>query len=186
MGVAQTMNTQTTNTARDYCRGIARELDALEFILTTAGNLDPATAEDIAAAYAELGQENTNDDYEAPLTWLNESCLDLKVLRTDDREQTRSRNLAHLRRPVLRNHTGQQRRLGHSRDNLRRIRSGHNPKPIPEPIRLPRRNSTMNEITGALLSAALCLAIMTIPLYISASREQRSRNNHPTNHNKKG
>ena len=89
MGVAQTMNTQTTNTARDYSRAIAQELDALEFILTTAGNLDPATAEDIAAAYAELGQENTNDDYEAPLTWLNESCLDLKVLRTDDREQTR-------------------------------------------------------------------------------------------------
>ena len=89
MGVAQTMNTTTTNTARDYCRGVARELDALEFILTTAGNLDPATAEDIAAAYAELGQENPNDDYEAPLTWLNESCLDLKVLRTDDREQTR-------------------------------------------------------------------------------------------------
>ena len=83
------MNTTTTNTARDYCRGIARELDALEFILTTAGDLDPATAEDIAAAYAELGQENTNDDYEAPFTWLNESCLDLKVLRTDDREQTR-------------------------------------------------------------------------------------------------
>lgn len=82
------MNT-TTNTARDYCRGIARELDALEFILTTAGDLDPATAEDIAAAYTELGQENTNDDYEAPLTWLNETCLDLKVLRTDDREQTR-------------------------------------------------------------------------------------------------
>lgn len=82
------MNT-TTNTARDYCRGIARELDALEFILTTAGNLDPATAEDIAAAYAELEQENTNDDYEAPLTWLNNSCLDFKVLRTDDREQTR-------------------------------------------------------------------------------------------------
>jgi hypothetical protein len=45
----------------------------------------------------------------------------------------------------------------------------------------------MNEITGALLSAALCLAVMTIPLYISANREQRSRNNHPTNnHNKKG
>jgi hypothetical protein len=83
------MNTTTTNTARDYSRAIAQELDALEFILTTAGDLDPATAEDIAAAYAELGQENTNDDYEAPLTWLNESCLDLKVLRTDDREQTR-------------------------------------------------------------------------------------------------
>ena len=89
MGVAQTMNTTTTNTARDYCRGIARELDALEFILTTAGDLDEAIALDVAAAYAELGQENTNDDYEAPLTWLNESCLDLKVLRTDDREQTR-------------------------------------------------------------------------------------------------
>ena len=83
------MNTQTTNTARDYSRAIAQELDALEFILTTAGDLDPATTEDIAAAYAELGQENTNDDYEAPLTWLNESCLDLKVLRTDNREQTR-------------------------------------------------------------------------------------------------
>ena len=82
------MNT-TTNTALDYCREIKKELDALEFILTTAGDLDPATAEDIAAAYAELGQENTNDDYEAPLTWLNNSCLDLKVLRTDDREQTR-------------------------------------------------------------------------------------------------
>lgn len=82
------MNT-TTNTALDYCREIRKELDALEFILTTAGDLDPATAEDIAAAYAELGQENTNDDYEAPLTWLNNSCLDLKVLRTDDREQTR-------------------------------------------------------------------------------------------------
>ena len=83
------METTTTNTARDYSRAIAQELDALEFILTTAGDLDPATAEDIAAAYAELGQENTNDDYEAPLIWLNESCLDLKVLRTDDREQTR-------------------------------------------------------------------------------------------------
>lgn len=82
------MNT-TTSTALDYCREIRKELDALEFILTTAGDLDPATAEDIAAAYAELGQENTNDDYEAPLTWLNNSCLDLKVLRTDDREQTR-------------------------------------------------------------------------------------------------
>lgn len=82
------MNT-TTNTALDYCREIRKELDALEFILTTAGDLDPATAEDIAAAYAELGQENTDDDYEAPLTWLNNSCLDLKVLRTDDREQTR-------------------------------------------------------------------------------------------------
>tara|TARA_R110000868_G_scaffold77431_4_gene221685 strand:- start:559 stop:969 length:411 start_codon:yes stop_codon:yes gene_type:complete len=83
------MNTTTTNTAQDYSRAIAQELDALEFILTTAGDLDPATAEDIAAAYAELNQENTNDDYEAPLTWLNESCLDLKVLRTDNREQTR-------------------------------------------------------------------------------------------------
>jgi len=82
------MNT-TTNTALDYCREIRKELDALEFILTTAGDLDPATAEDIAAAYTELGQENTNDDYEAPLTWLNETCLDLKVLRTDDRKQTR-------------------------------------------------------------------------------------------------
>lgn len=83
------MNTRTENTALDYCREIRKELEALEFILTTAGDLDPAVAEDIAAAYAELEQENTNDDYEAPLTWLNENCLDLKVLRTDDREQTR-------------------------------------------------------------------------------------------------
>ena len=83
------MNTTTTNTALDYCRSISNELDALEFILATAGDLDEALAENIAAAYAELEQENTNDDYEAPITWLNESCLDLKVLRTDDREQTR-------------------------------------------------------------------------------------------------
>jgi len=84
------MNTETTtNTAREYCRAIARELDALEFILATHGNLDPATAEDIAAAYAELEQENTNDDYDAPTTWINETCLELKILRTDNREQTR-------------------------------------------------------------------------------------------------
>jgi len=44
----------------------------------------------------------------------------------------------------------------------------------------------MNEITGALLSAALCLAVMTIPLYIAATREQQSRDNHPTNHKPKG
>jgi hypothetical protein len=88
-GSGHNMTNQTINTALDYCRSISKELDALEFILATAGNLDPATSEDIAAAYAELEQENTNDDYEAPITWLNESCLDLKVLRTDDREQTR-------------------------------------------------------------------------------------------------
>ena len=83
------METQTTNTARDYCREISKELDALEFILATADNLDEAIALDVAAAYAELEQENTADDYEAPLTWINDTILDLKILRTDDREQTR-------------------------------------------------------------------------------------------------
>jgi len=83
------METQTTNTARDYCREISKELDALEFILATADNLDEAIALDVAAAYAELEQENTADDYEAPLTWINNTILDLKILRTDDREQTR-------------------------------------------------------------------------------------------------
>ena len=83
------METQTTNTARDYCREISKELDALEFILATADNLDEAIALDVAAAYAELEQENTADDYEAPLTWINDTILDLKILRTDDRDQTR-------------------------------------------------------------------------------------------------
>jgi len=83
------METQTTNTARDYCREISKELDALEFILATADNLDEAIALDVAAAYAELEQENTADDYEAPLTWINNTIVDLKILRTDDREQTR-------------------------------------------------------------------------------------------------
>jgi hypothetical protein len=83
------METQTTNTARDYCREISKELDALELILATADNLDEAIALDVAAAYAELEQENTADDYEAPLTWINDTILDLKILRTDDREQTR-------------------------------------------------------------------------------------------------
>jgi hypothetical protein len=83
------MNTAITNTARDYCREISKELDALEFILATADNLDEAIALDVAAAYAELEQENTADDYEAPLTWINNTLLDFKILRTDDREQTR-------------------------------------------------------------------------------------------------
>jgi len=83
------MNTATTNTARDYCREISKELDALELILATAGDRDEALTEDIAAAYNELGQENTGDDYEAPLTWINNTIVDLKILRTDDREQTR-------------------------------------------------------------------------------------------------
>jgi len=83
------MNTATTNTARDYCREISKELDALELILATAGDRDEALTEDIAAAYNELGQENTGDDYEAPLTWINETILDLKILRTDNHEQTR-------------------------------------------------------------------------------------------------
>ena len=83
------METQTANTARDYCREISKELDALEFILATADNLDEAIALDVAAAYAELEQENTADDYEAPLTWINNTILDLKILRTDDNEQTR-------------------------------------------------------------------------------------------------
>jgi len=83
------MNTATSNTARDYCREISKELDALDFILATAGNLDPAVALDVAAAYNELGQENTADDYEAPFIWINETVLDLKILRTDDLKQTR-------------------------------------------------------------------------------------------------
>ena len=83
------MNTATTNTARDYCREISKELDALEYILATAGNRDETLTEDIAAAYNELGQENTGDDYEALSTWVNETILDLKILRTDNHEQTR-------------------------------------------------------------------------------------------------
>jgi hypothetical protein len=85
----QPMNTATTNTARDYCREISKELDALELILATVGNRDEALTEDIAAAYNELGQENTGDDYDTLSIWINETILDLKILRTNNHELTR-------------------------------------------------------------------------------------------------
>lgn len=89
MGVAQTMNTQTTNTAQDYCRSIQCELDALENLLDceTVRTDDDDTR--LAKAYAELEFENTGDTSEAIYQWINETLLDFKILRTDDRNQTR-------------------------------------------------------------------------------------------------
>jgi hypothetical protein len=80
----------TTNTARDYCRNIGRELDALDFILAHSGrDLDDETAEAYAEAISELETDIDLDAYDIVAQYLNETALDLKILRTDDCQQTR-------------------------------------------------------------------------------------------------
>lgn len=83
------MNTQTTNTALDYCRSIQCELDALENLLDCEAVRTDDDDERLAEAYAELGFENTGDAADAVHQWINETLLEFKILRTDDREQTR-------------------------------------------------------------------------------------------------
>lgn len=83
------MNT-TTDTARDYCRNIGRELDALDFILTHAGrDLDDIATATYAEAINELETDPDLDAYDIVAQYLNETALDLKILRTDDCQQTR-------------------------------------------------------------------------------------------------
>ena len=82
------MNT-TTNTARDYCRNIGRELDALDFILTAGHDLDDETAAAYAEAVNELGADIELDAYDIVNQYLSETVLELKILRTDDRNNTR-------------------------------------------------------------------------------------------------
>jgi hypothetical protein len=82
------MNT-TTNTARNYCRNIVRELDALDFILTAGHDLDDETAAAYAEAVNELGADIELDAYDIANQYLSETVLELKILRTDDRNNTR-------------------------------------------------------------------------------------------------
>ena len=82
--------TTTTNTARDYCRNIGRELDALDFILTHAGHdLDDIAAATYTEAISELETDPDLDACDIVAQYLNETALDLKILRTDDCQQTR-------------------------------------------------------------------------------------------------
>jgi hypothetical protein len=79
----------TTNTARDYCRNIGRELDALDFILTAGHDLDDETAAAYAEAISELDADIELDAYDIVNQYLNETALEMKILRTDDHQQTR-------------------------------------------------------------------------------------------------
>ena len=82
--------TTTTNTARDYCRNINRELDALDFILTHAGHdLDDIAAATYTEAISELETDPDLDACDIVAQYLNETILELKILRTDDQQQTR-------------------------------------------------------------------------------------------------
>ncbi len=82
--------TTTTNTARDYCRNIGRELDALNFILTHAGrDLDDIAAATYTEAISELETDPDLDACDIVAQYLNETALEMKILRTDDQQQTR-------------------------------------------------------------------------------------------------
>ena len=80
----------TTNTARDYCRNIGRELDALDFILAHSGrDLDDVPAQAYAEAINELETDIDLDACDIVARYLNETALAMKILRTDDHQQTR-------------------------------------------------------------------------------------------------
>ena len=82
--------TTTTNTARDYCRNIGRELDALDVILTHAGrDLDDIAAATYAEAISELETDPDLDACDIVAQYLNETALAMKILRKEDQQQTR-------------------------------------------------------------------------------------------------
>lgn len=83
------MDTTTTNTALEYCRSIQCELYALETILNCDTKWHTGDDERLAEAYAELEFENTGDASDTIHQWINETLLEFKILRTDDRNQTR-------------------------------------------------------------------------------------------------
>jgi hypothetical protein len=83
------MTNQTTNSAREYCHAIECELTALETILKCETKSHSDNDEKLLEAYAELEFENTGDACDAIHQWINETLLEFKILRTDDREQTR-------------------------------------------------------------------------------------------------
>ena len=83
------MTTQTTNSAREYCHAIECELIALENLLDCEAVRTDDDDARLLEAYAELEFENTGDAADAIHQWINETLLEFKILRTDDRNQTR-------------------------------------------------------------------------------------------------
>lgn len=91
------------STAREYCQNIGRELDALELILSTdieamkqiiAGNSanwvdDDDEAKQYYEAINELNADVELDAYQIVSQYLYETVLEITILRTDDRQQTR-------------------------------------------------------------------------------------------------
>ena len=83
------MTTQTTNSAREYCHAIECELIALENLLDCEAVRTDDDDARLLEAYAELEFENTGDAADAIHQWITETLLEFKILRTDDRNQTR-------------------------------------------------------------------------------------------------
>lgn len=82
--------TTPTNTARQYCQLIGNELDALEVILTAGADTNsPITNTNYLAAIDELEAEADQDPYDIVGQYLNETILEFKILRTDDRNSHR-------------------------------------------------------------------------------------------------
>ena len=90
------------STAREYCQNIGRELEALELILSTdieamrqiiAGNsanwADDDEAKQYSEAINELEADIELDAYQIVSQYLYETVLEITILRTDDRQQTR-------------------------------------------------------------------------------------------------
>jgi hypothetical protein len=83
------MNTPT-NTARQYCQQIGNELDALEIILTAGSDMNSViTHTNYMAAIDELEAEADQNPYDIVGQYLNETILEFKILRTDDRNSHR-------------------------------------------------------------------------------------------------
>lgn len=72
--------------ALDYCKLIRTELEACETLL---GSWDPSDFNDMADAFEKLGYPKTWQPVEAVDTWLNETCLEVIVLKSDDGSRVR-------------------------------------------------------------------------------------------------
>ena len=88
------------STAREYCQNIGRELEALELILSTdiealrlitteRTTYDNETIEQYDEAVSELDADIELDAYQIVSQYLYETVLEITILRTDDRQQTR-------------------------------------------------------------------------------------------------
>lgn len=88
------------STAHEYCQNIGRELEALELILSTdiealrlitteRTAYDNETIEQYNEAVNELDADIELDAYQIVSQYLYETVLEITILRTDDRQQTR-------------------------------------------------------------------------------------------------